>query len=143
MSPYTFIIERIFNASVEIVWNAITKKELMKQWYFDLPEFKAEVGFKFEFTGGPSPDRQYLHQCEIVEVIKQKKIKHTWCYKGYEGISFVTFELFSEGQQCKIKLTHEGLETFPKDNSDFAEKNFAEGWKIIIGKSLKEFVENN
>ncbi|HEY8895376.1 MAG TPA: SRPBCC domain-containing protein, partial [Niastella sp.] len=58
----------------------------------------------------------------------------------YEGNSFVTFELYPEGNGTRLKLTHEGLETFPM-NPDFAKKNFMEGWTQIIGTSLKEFLE--
>lgn len=141
MIEQPFIIERVFDASIETVWKAITENELMKQWYFNLPEFKAEVGFKFSFTGGPSPEKQYVHLCEILEVIPSKKLKYTWDYQGYEGSSIVTFELFEEGLKTKIRLTHEGLETFPRDNSDFAKENFEKGWTGIIGTSLKEFVE--
>jgi hypothetical protein len=52
----------------------------------------------------------------------------------------VTFELFADGDKTQLKLTHEGLETFPKTPS-FARKNFMEGWTQIIGSSLKDFVE--
>lgn len=38
-------ITRIFEANKSTVWKAITEKEWMKQWYFDLQEFKPEVGF--------------------------------------------------------------------------------------------------
>lgn len=138
-----FTIERTFNAPVKTVWKAITEKDLMKQWYVDIKEFKAEVGFIFEFTSGPSPEKQYLHRCEILEVIPERKLKHSWEYVGYEGMSYVTFELFAEGNKTKIKLTHEGLETFPRSNSDFAKENFVEGWTELIGKSLKEFVETS
>ena len=58
-------IERVFKVSRKELWLALTEKELLKQWYFDLPEFKAAVGFVFEFTGGPSPEKQYQHRCEI------------------------------------------------------------------------------
>ena len=74
-------------------------------------------------------------------MVKNKKLKHSWRYDGYEGNSFVTFELFDEGDKTRLKLTHEGLETFPANNPDFAKENFAEGWTYIIGKSLPEFVE--
>ena len=47
-------------------------KNEMKKWYFDLAEFKAEVGFKFQFSGGP-PEKQYLHLCEVTEIIPEKK----------------------------------------------------------------------
>jgi hypothetical protein len=53
----------------------------------------------------------------------------------------VTFGLFAEGNQTRLKLTHEGLESFPKIPA-FARTNFMEGWTQIIGSSLKEFVEN-
>lgn len=135
-----FTIERIFNAPVSDVWAALTQKELMKEWYFDLAEFKPEVGFKFEFTGGPTPERQYLHVCEILEVIPEKKLKHSWSYDGYEGNSILTFELFAEGDKTKLVLTHEGLETFPSSNPDFALSNFAEGWTYIIHTSLENFL---
>ncbi len=51
MTPKTFTAERIFKATRKEVWRALTEKELMKQWYFDLPEFRAEVGFTFGITG--------------------------------------------------------------------------------------------
>lgn len=141
MSTSPFIIERILNAPIEVVWQAITDKTQMKQWYFDLADFKAEVGFEFEFSGGPDNGIQYHHVCQVTEVIPGKKITYSWRYKGYEGISYVTFELTPEGNATHIKLTHAGLETFPAGNRDFAKENFAQGWTEIIGSSLKAFVE--
>ncbi|TAK53156.1 MAG: SRPBCC domain-containing protein [Bacteroidetes bacterium] len=140
MNNEPFVIERTFNAPVSKVWKAITDKSEMKQWYFDLAEFKPEVGFEFQFRGG-TEECQYLHLCKITEVISGKKLTYSWRYDGYEGISFVTFELFAEGDRTKVKLTHAGLETFPASNKDFAKGNFVEGWTAIIGTSLKEYVE--
>lgn len=132
-------IERTYEAPVEKVWNAITDKEQMKQWYFDLAEFKPEVGFEFSFEGGPD-DRKYLHLCQITEVVPFKKLTYSWRYDGYAGNSFVTFELFDEGKKTKLVLSHAGLETFPAI-ADFARENFIGGWDHIIGTSLKNFVE--
>lgn len=140
MKPKPFTIERTFNAQVSDVWKAITQKELMKEWYFDLAAFKPVVGFTFQFKGGPTPEKQYLHLCEIVEVIPEKKLKHSWRYDGFEGNSFVTFELFEEGDKTKLVLTHEGLETFPANNLDFAFTNFVEGWTYFINTSLENFL---
>lgn len=133
-------IERVFNAPVSLVWKAITNNEYMKHWYFALADFKPEVGFEFQFTGG-TDDNQYFHLCKVTKVVPENKIAYSWRYDGYEGISFVTFELFDEGGKTRIKWTHEGLETFPASNPDFAKGNFAAGWTDIIGRSLKEFVE--
>jgi uncharacterized protein YndB with AHSA1/START domain len=136
-----FTIERIFKASIKDVWLAITEKDLMKQWYFDLPEFKAEVGFTFEFTGGEEGGKQYLHRCVITEVIIEKKLTHTWSYVGYEGTSYLTYELFADGNDTKLILTHAGIETFPSDNPDFAFANFEQGWNYIVDTALKNFLE--
>ena len=141
MKSEPFVIERVYNAPVEKVWNAITDKEAMKQWYFDLKEFKPEIGFEFQFEGG-SEEHTYLHLCKITELVPGKKITYSWRYDGYEGNSFVTWELFPEGDQTRLKLTHTGLETFPMNNPDFAKKSFMEGWTQIVGESLKKFVES-
>jgi uncharacterized protein YndB with AHSA1/START domain len=135
------VIERTFAAPVARVWKALTDVGKMKQWYFDLKEFKPEVGFEFEFIV-EHEGMTYHHLCKITEVIPQRKLAYTWRYKGHEGNSLVTFELFADGNKTQLKLTHEGLETFPKTPS-FARKNFMEGWTQIIGSSLKEFVESD
>ena len=137
MAP--LIVERTYNAPIDVVWKAITDKDQMKQWHFSLEEFRPEVGFEFSFTG-ENEGRVYIHHCRIIEVIPGRKLKHTWVYEDYEGESVVTFELFPEGNQTRVKLTHEGLETFPQI-ADFRRENFQEGWNDIIGRSLKEFVE--
>jgi uncharacterized protein YndB with AHSA1/START domain len=135
------VIERTFNASVARVWKALTDVEEMRRWYFDLKEFKPEVGFEFEFIV-EHEGMKYCHLCQITEVIPQKKLAYTWRYKGHEGNSLVTFELLANGDKTRLTLTHEGLETFPTTPS-FARKNFMEGWTQIIGSSLKEFVEGD
>ena len=134
------IVEQTFAVPVGNVWGAITDHHQMQHWYFDLPEFRPEVGFEFRFTGG-TPEHQYLHLCKIEEVIPLKKLKHSWRYDGYEGMSHVTFELFDEGEMTRVKLTHEGLETLPQSNPDFAKSNFAAGWKSIIGSSLEGYLD--
>jgi len=136
---HPLITESTYNAPVDIVWQAITDREQMKQWYFDIESFKPEVGFEFTFKG-ENEGRVYIHLCKITEVIPGRKLKHSWRYQDYEGISYVTFELFPEENKTRIKLTHEGLESFPA-LPDFARNNFKEGWTMIIGTLLKDFVE--
>jgi uncharacterized protein YndB with AHSA1/START domain len=138
MTQQPFIIERILNAPVERVWKAISNKEEMKKWYFDIKDFKAEKGTKFQFEGG-TKEKSFIHLCEVKEVVPLKKLKYSWAYKGYPGESFVTFELFPEGNKTKLKLTHEGLESFG-NQPDFASANFEKGWTQLIGKNLPEYL---
>jgi uncharacterized protein YndB with AHSA1/START domain len=141
MDQQAFTIERVLKASIEQVWKAITDKDAMKAWYFDLADFKAEKGFHFSFYGG-TEEMQFLHLCEVTDVVPGKRLTYSWRYDGYPGISYVTFELFEEGSQTRLKLTHEGLERFPADNPDFARKNFEGGWNQIIGINLPGYLEN-
>jgi len=140
MKDTPFEIERTFNAPVEKVWEAITDKEKMKEWYFSLEEFEPEVGFEFEFYGG-TEEKQYLHVCKVLEVKENKKLKYSWRYEGYPGESFLTFELSTDDNGTKLKLAHEGLDSFPADKDpNFSKKSFSEGWNYIIGTSLPKYL---
>ena len=144
MAITPIIVEKIFNTPVETVWKAITDKAEMKKWYFDVPDFKPVVECEFSFHGQGKSGEDFLHLCTVIEVIKNKKLKHSWRYEGYEGNSFVTFELFDEGEKTRLRLTHDGLETFPKTaNDDFAASNFQQGWNYIINESLNKYLSGN
>ena len=144
METKPLIVERSYNAPIEKVWKAITDKDQMKKWYFELKEFKAEKGFKFQFTGGDDKV-QYLHECEVIVADPPNKLSYSWTYPEHNtGYSVVTWELFEEGQgKTRLKLTHTGLDSFPNDQPNFAITSFTEGWNYIIGESLKNFVEKD
>ncbi len=133
------VVERTFAAPVAKVWAALTNKEAMQQWSFDIKEFKPVVGFAFEMDVEHEGAR-FLHRCKITKVIPEKKLAYTWRYEGHPGDSLVTIELGAVGQKTKVRLTHAGIETFPKTPS-FARENFVKGWTAIIGENLRKFVE--
>ena len=103
-----------------------------------LPSLRIEVSDFFH--AGEDPNKPYLHLCKITAVEIGKKIAYSWRYDGFEGDSMVTFELFKEEENTKLKLTHAGLESFPTNNPDFAITNFEKGWTFILDNSLKEFL---
>ncbi len=140
METQPFVIERVYNAPIAKVWEAITDNNKMKEWYFQLEDFKPEVGFTFTFNGG-SKEKTYVHLCKVTEVIPGKKLTHSWNYEGCPGGSFVTWELFDEGGKTRLKLTHAGLETFPQDTKDFSRESFTKGWTHITGTSLANYLE--
>ncbi|TSJ44145.1 SRPBCC domain-containing protein [Mucilaginibacter corticis] len=140
MSTQPFVIEQTYNVPVSQVWQALTDNNQLKEWYFMLDDFKAEVGFTFRFSG-TDKGVTFWHECIVQEVIPLKKLSYTWRYLEYPGDSLVSIELFDEGDKTRLRLTHSGLETFPADNSSFAKESFAKGWTYITGTSLKEFLE--
>lgn len=140
MNTSPIVKEVLVSASPGKVWKAITNKDDMKVWYFDLEDFKPEVGFEFQFYG-ETPEKKYLHLCKVTEVINHEKICYTWSYMGYEGESLITFEVIPEGDKTRLRLTHEGVHNFPSDNKDLKKENFIGGWEAIVCESFKHFVE--
>lgn len=138
-----FVIERTFNAPVDIVWQAISDKGQMKQWYFDLKEFKAEPGFEFSFAGTGTTGEQYIHLCKVLEAIPGKKLAYSWTYENREGYSVVSFELHPEGDNTRLTLTHAGIGSFAENGPDFLDESFIKGWTELIGTLLKNFLGKN
>jgi uncharacterized protein YndB with AHSA1/START domain len=134
------VVERTFNAPVARVWKALTDADEMRIWYFDLKEFRPEVGFEFEFVV-EHEGNHYHHLCRVTDVVPQKKVAYIWRYKGEPGDSLVTFELFREGEKTRLKLTHTGIDTFPETPA-YARKNFETGWTQIVDSELRQFVES-
>jgi uncharacterized protein YndB with AHSA1/START domain len=139
MKTEPFVIERTYDAPVNAVWQALTDKEKMKAWYFDVDDFKPEVGFTFHFWG-EDKGVKFEHECVVTDAVFERKIAYSWRYFDYPGNSLVSIELFDEGHQTRVKLTHTGLESFPQDNSSFARESFAKGWTYILGTSLKDYL---
>ena len=130
------------NAPLDKVWNAITNKEQMKNWYFDVPDFEPKIGNNFSFYGGDE-NEEYHHFCEIVDLIPNEKLKHSWTYPEIsKEKTLVKWELKPEHEGTIVTLTHKGLEAFEHLGENFKIHSFRKGWEDIVGKSLKEFVEN-
>ncbi len=141
MSSNPIVIERLFNAPISQVWKAITDREEMKKWYFNIEEFKAEVGFRFQFLAGEEHGKQYLHLCEVKEVIPGEKLCYSWRYDGYTGDSLLTFELVEQNEKTLLELTHQGIETFASGGADFARESFLQGWTYFMDTALKNYLE--
>ncbi|MDQ3015912.1 MAG: SRPBCC domain-containing protein [Bacteroidota bacterium] len=135
-------MERKFAASLDEIWHALTDREEMKKWYFDIEKFEPVLDFEFSFMGGSEEGTQYLHLCKITDVIPGKRLEYSWRYDGYDGISYVRFELFPDGIFTNVRLTHRGLESFPAQ-ADFAKANFVAGWTEILSNNLTNYLNNN
>jgi len=131
--------EITLDAPVSRVWNALTDKEQLKQWCFDMNAFKPEPGFEFQFYG-EKDGTKFLHLCKVLEAEPQKKMKWLWSYQGVAGETYVTFELFPQEDQTTLRLTHDNLESLPQDEN-YAKQNFVDGWNMILGELLPKFLQ--
>ena len=142
-SSEPIVVEETLNASQDIVWEAITDPETMRQWFFEtIKEFKPEVGFETCFNV-ECDGTQYPHRWNVTEVIPGEKLVYRWRYDGYDGDSTVTWELSHESFGTKLKLTHVCHESFPQDNPLFSEDACIDAWGYFITQTLPEYLENN
>jgi uncharacterized protein YndB with AHSA1/START domain len=137
--PAPFVIERVFDAPTERVWQALTNKEEIKRWSFDIPHFEPEEGFDFTFNG-EKDGKPFVHFCRVTEVIPEKKLAYSWRYENVRGISYVTWELFPEGRKTRLRLTHEGLGNFAHAGEPWARGNFEAGWTAIFDQGLRSWL---
>ena len=72
------IVEKVYAATIDRVWRAITNKVEMKKWYFELSDFTPEVGFEFQFYGKGKQGVEFVHLCQVTEVVNQKKLTYSW-----------------------------------------------------------------
>ncbi|MEC4049049.1 SRPBCC domain-containing protein [Flavobacterium sp. SUN046] len=142
MKTLSIELQKEYPVPIQTVWEALTDKDQMKHWYFNLPDFQAKIGYQFQFYGGKDEDTQYLHRCEITEILPPFKLSYSWCYDGYKGNSQVCFELSETPMGTLVKLTHSGIESFESHINDFAPSEFEAGWNYIINTSLKNYLED-
>lgn len=135
------IVKKKVSAPVDEVWDAITDRSKMKEWYFDIPDFTLQPHNQFNFFE-PGEEKKFHHHGEILEIIPKQKLKHSWSYPEYsKERTIVKWELQPVEDGTEITLTHKGLENFEHLGKEFSKESFTEGWNEIVGKSLKEYVE--
>ena len=130
------VINRDFDAPIDRLWRMLTETESMKEWYFaQVQPFEPIVGFAFVFSDDGSA---YQKEWTVTQVVEGQKLAHTWAYAGYRGRPEVAFELFGEGDKTRLRITHTGLETFPRD-AHFARQQFEWGGDLS-GDNLRDFL---
>lgn len=130
------IAEQTYDVSRQDLWKAITERDQMVRWFFDaIPDFKPVAGFATQFNI-KAGERDFLHLWKITEAIPEEKIVYDWRYEGYPGVGTVTFELFDEGSGSRLRVTNEGVESFPQDVPEFSPEMCQAGWEYLLQESL-------
>jgi len=136
------IVEQLFDKSIAEVWAAITRHDVLIQWFFqEIPDFKAEVGFKTRFNI-KAPSRDFMHLWEVTEVIPNRRIVTNWKYEGYKGDSFVTFELGEIGTQTQLKLSTKVVDDFDDSIPEFKYESGVAGWNYFIKEQLYSYLKD-
>lgn len=140
LNPPPIVIEQNYPTSVENVWNAITKPDLMRIWYFEaIPQFEPRVGFETEFNVH-CEGRDFLHQWQVTDVAPSHRIAYRWTYAGYPGDSIVNWDLAEIAEGTQLVFKQEFLEPFPLDDPIFSRESGEEGWSYLVRESLNSFL---
>ena len=128
------------NASVEKVWEALTKPELIKKYFFGTDTHTDwKPGSKITFTG-EWEGKSYEDKGTIIAVEQNKMIKYNY-WSEMSGIEdkpenyvVITYELAKEGDKTKLTITQENI---PDEKM---KEHSIENWKKVMS-NLKELVE--
>ena len=135
------IVSQNFKQTNNAVWKAITDVKQMRKWFFEnIPDFKAEVGFKTSFNV-KAPSQDFMHLWEIIEVIPYKKIVYDWSYQNLKGRGKVIFELSEYKNTTDLTLTNVIVEDFPDGVPEFTRKSCIGGWNYFIKERLKKYLD--
>ena len=135
------VVEQKYDASPARLWQAITDQDEMVQWYFaEIADFRPVVGHQVEFVV-PVGDRRFVHQWEITAVEPEERISYSWQYEGIAGIGAVTWEISARAGGSALRLTNEGLETFPQDDPLFTREAAEQGWRYFVNDRLKAYLD--
>lgn len=108
---YTYFFEH----SPEIVWEYLTKPELMEQWLMP-SNFQPTPGHDFQFRTNPMPAFEFDGNiyCKVLEIDPLKKLSYSW--KGGPGNGITTMDtivewtLTPENNGTSLYLNHYGFE---------------------------------
>jgi uncharacterized protein YndB with AHSA1/START domain len=127
----SIVVDYVLAAPPAKVWRALTDPALLGQWL--MPNDIAPVeGHKFAFHSAPRGDWNGTVDCEVLEVVPEKKLVYAWGggsakNDGYghkiETTVTWTLEPAADGGTL-LKLVHYGFHP-----DDFAYKMMGDGWR--------------
>jgi uncharacterized protein YndB with AHSA1/START domain len=119
-----------FPHPTEIVWEYLTKPELMEQWLMK-NDFQPIVGLDFQFRTNPIPSLDFdgIFYCKVLEIVPFKKLSYSWNSGPGEGKitldSIVIWKLEATDKGTELFLEHSGFAK--KENLNFY-NGLMHGW---------------
>ena len=137
----SIVVLQEFNVPPPLLWKYLTQLEHMQEWFFkELRSFEAVRGFKTSFAFLYN-NKIFTHQCEVKDILPQKRLCLGWKYKEYPGDSETIFEISSSPKGSILKLTANILKSFPAIE-EFSRESMQTGWTDLIQTRLKGYVSS-
>jgi len=125
-----------FPHPIEIVWDYLTKPELLSQWLME-NNIQPVIGHKFQFRAKPAPQIEFdgMVYCEILEIEPLKRLSYSWnCSPtiiGYKIETVVAWTLASVDEGTELNLLQTGFKENEYESFYMAMKN---GWITQVEK---------
>ena len=126
--------ERVFNHSIDKVWNAISKAEEISTWFIKA-NFKAEPGYKYTFTSEPNEKGCTTISGEIKNANPYVLI-YTWIVADTKIETTVKWELQAIDGGTKLYLEHSGISNYGGETAVAMFESFNGGWDNCINELL-------
>jgi uncharacterized protein YndB with AHSA1/START domain len=119
----------------EVVWEYLTKAELIEQWLMP-NDFQLMLGYEFRFIVKPMPSLNLdgIAYCKILEIVPFKKLTYSW--KAGPGAgeisldSIVEWTFIPKDNGTELQLVHSGFKEIENFNVYTAMDN---GWVKQVG----------
>lgn len=142
MKKNTVVIERLFNAPVNLVWLIWTEPEFIKIWFGSDPngtvlsaDIDLSVGGKYRISFKDSDNSMHTAFGEYLEVSEFLKLHYTWEWESEAGhISDVVVEFIPQAEKTLLILKHSNL----NPNSIHG---YYDGWNGALDKIVKKVIE--
>ncbi|WP_400076363.1 SRPBCC domain-containing protein [Winogradskyella sp. R77965] len=126
----TITKEKVFNHSIDQIWNAITKAEEISTWFIQA-DFKAEEGYQYLFTSEPN-EKGCTTISGTVKEANPYKLIYTWIVGDTKVETTVTWTLEDLGNSTKLHLEHSGIENYAGETAIAMFESFNGGWDNCI-----------
>ena len=73
-------------------------------------------------------------------MVPGQTIVYHWSYEGIPGEGLVTFDMEDHGSSSLLRVTNEGLDTFPQEIPEFSVESCMNGWMYFINQRLKGYL---
>ena len=139
-------IETTINTSIDSLWEAWIKDDLLTQWFSPEANIDPHGGGSFELFFDPANHSHESTQgCVLTRVEKNKVLEFTWKGPGQfaevmndpASLTTVKVEFAEEAEKTKLQLEHKGWGTSP--DWDDARRWHEEQWTNVLD-GLKDFL---
>jgi uncharacterized protein YndB with AHSA1/START domain len=126
----TITKEKVFNHSIDQIWNAITKAEEISSWFIQA-DFKAEKGYNYTFTSEPN-EKGCTTISGTVKEANPYTLVYTWIVADTKVETTVTWTLEDLGGSTKLYLEHSDIENYADETAIAMFESFNGGWDNCI-----------